>query len=189
MCHDTFWGVATKIPKTRICAMTHLRRHQRQYQDIKKGDISVCTTISAVTHSEVWLRRYQRQYQDIKDGDIKDNNMYHDSFWRWLRRYRVAKSYRIFHKRATKFRSLLRKVTYRDKGCYESWPLCIKDGDMNDNISAMTPSDGGYGEIKEGDIRDGEIKDGDMKDSRQSRHHNLFRTHALPHVCHDVCHT
>jgi len=31
----------------------------------------------------------------------------------------------IFHKRATKYRSLLRKVTYKDKGSYESLPSCI----------------------------------------------------------------
>jgi len=32
----------------------------------------------------------------------------------------------IFHKRATKYRSLLRKMTYTDKGSYESSPPCIK---------------------------------------------------------------
>ena len=58
----------------------------------------------------------------------------------------------------------------------------------------MTHSDAGYGDIKDGDMRDGDNKDGDMrdrdiKDNRQSRHQNLFRTHVLPHVCHDVCHT
>jgi len=30
----------------------------------------------------------------------------------------------IFHKRATKYRSLLRKMTYKDKGSYESSPPC-----------------------------------------------------------------
>jgi len=44
--------------------------------------------------------------------------------------YRVAKnvgSFKlqiIFHKRATKYRSLLRKMTYKDKGSYESSPPC-----------------------------------------------------------------
>ena len=32
----------------------------------------------------------------------------------------------IFHKRATKYRSLLRKMTYKDKGSYESSPPCTK---------------------------------------------------------------
>ena len=43
------------------------------------------------------------------------------------RRYRVAKTHKlqiIFHKRATKYRSLLRKMTYKDKGSYESSPPC-----------------------------------------------------------------
>jgi len=30
----------------------------------------------------------------------------------------------IFHKRATKYRSLLQKMTYKDKGSYESSPPC-----------------------------------------------------------------
>jgi len=32
----------------------------------------------------------------------------------------------IFHQRATKYRSLLRKMTYKDKGSYESSPPCTK---------------------------------------------------------------
>ena len=30
-----------------------------------------------------------------------------------------------FHKRATKYRSLLRKMTYKDKGSYDSSPTCM----------------------------------------------------------------
>ena len=30
----------------------------------------------------------------------------------------------IFHKRATKYRSLLQKMTYKDKGSYGCWPPC-----------------------------------------------------------------
>ena len=54
--------------------------------------------------------------------------------WRtpWCRSgwYRVAKTHRIFklqiifHKRATNYRSLLRKMTYKDKGSYESSLPC-----------------------------------------------------------------
>jgi len=32
----------------------------------------------------------------------------------------------IFHKRATKYRSLLRKMIYKDKGSYESSPPCTQ---------------------------------------------------------------
>jgi len=42
----------------------------------------------------------------------------------WRRIIRCPKLQIIFHKRATKYRSLLRKMTYKDKGSYESWPPC-----------------------------------------------------------------
>ena len=54
--------------------------------------------------------------------------------YRLIRTQRVATGWRrligspklqiIFHKRATKYRSLLRKMTYKDKGSYESLPPC-----------------------------------------------------------------
>ena len=57
----------------------------------------------------------------------------HDSFlyltWPlptgWRRLVGSLKLQILFHKRATKCRSLLRKMTYKDKGSYESSPPCI----------------------------------------------------------------
>ena len=43
----------------------------------------------------------------------------------WQRPIGSPKLQIIFHKRATKYRSLLRKMTYKDKGSYESSPPCI----------------------------------------------------------------
>jgi len=43
----------------------------------------------------------------------------------WRRLIGSPKKQIIFHKRATKYRSLLRKMTYKDKGSYESSPPCI----------------------------------------------------------------
>ena len=40
----------------------------------------------------------------------------------WRRLIGSPKLQIIFHKRATKYRSLLRKMTYKDKGSYESLP-------------------------------------------------------------------
>ena len=40
----------------------------------------------------------------------------------WRRLIGSPKLHFIFHKRATKYRGLLRKMTCKDKGCYESWP-------------------------------------------------------------------
>ena len=42
----------------------------------------------------------------------------------WRRLIGSPKLQVIFHKRATKYRSLLRKMTYKDKGSYESLPPC-----------------------------------------------------------------
>jgi len=40
----------------------------------------------------------------------------------WRRLIGSPKLQIIFHKRATKHRSLLRKMTYKDRESYESWP-------------------------------------------------------------------
>jgi len=42
----------------------------------------------------------------------------------WRRRIKSPKLQIIFHKRATKYRSLLRKMTCKDKGSYQSSPPC-----------------------------------------------------------------
>ena len=42
----------------------------------------------------------------------------------WRRLIGSPKLQIIFHKRATKYRSLLQKITYKDKGSYESSPPC-----------------------------------------------------------------
>jgi len=42
----------------------------------------------------------------------------------WRRLIGSPKLQIIFHKRATKYRSLLQKMTYKDEGSYESWPPC-----------------------------------------------------------------
>jgi len=43
----------------------------------------------------------------------------------WRRLIGSLKLQIIFHKRATKYRSLLQKMTYKDKGSYESLPPCM----------------------------------------------------------------
>ena len=43
----------------------------------------------------------------------------------WPRLMGSPKLQIIFHKRATKYRSLLQKMTYKEKGSYETWPLCM----------------------------------------------------------------
>ena len=47
----------------------------------------------------------------------------------WRRLIGSPKLQIIFHKRATKCRSLLRKMTYKDEGSYEPSPSCTSDRD------------------------------------------------------------
>jgi len=53
--------------------------------------------------------------------------VYHDTTTGWRRLIGSPKLQIIFHKRATKYRALLRKLTYKDKGSYESSPPCSDD--------------------------------------------------------------
>jgi len=50
----------------------------------------------------------------------------------WRRLIESPKLKIIFHKNATKYRSLLQKMTYEDKGSYESSPPCISQ-DVRDS--------------------------------------------------------
>ena len=59
----------------------------------------------------------------------------------WRRLIGSPKLHIIFHKRATKCRSLLRKMTYKDEGSYESSPPCKqqrKTRNQNLNIEALS---------------------------------------------------
>ena len=67
-----------------------------------------CACIYKYTHIYVF-----KQYHDYTDTG-------------WRRLIGSPKLQIIFHKRATKYRSLLRKMTYQDKGSYESSPPCTK---------------------------------------------------------------
>ena len=53
----------------------------------------------------------------------RTQNICHDTGWRRL--IGSPKLQIIFHKRATKYRSLLWKMIYKDKGSYEASPPCI----------------------------------------------------------------
>ena len=53
-----------------------------------------------------------------------------ESITGWRRLIGSPKLQIIFYERATKYTSLLRKMTYKDKGSYESSPPCMKYFDM-----------------------------------------------------------
>jgi len=56
----------------------------------------------------------------------------------WRRLIGSPKLQIIFHKRATKYRALLRKMTYKDKGSCESSPPCIQLLSFNNIYSTHT---------------------------------------------------
>ena len=49
----------------------------------------------------------------------------------WRRLIGSRKLQIIFHKRAIKYRLLLRRMIYKDKGSYESSPPCINEYEQN----------------------------------------------------------
>ena len=66
-------------------------------------------------HSVTW---------NVKHFYVKCKTFHVTCFTGWRRLIGSPKLQIIFHKRATKYRALLRKMTYKDKGSYESSPPC-----------------------------------------------------------------
>jgi len=94
-------------------------------------------TRSRVEFVFVRVRKNNRSSEDIESRAFlhqkkKNRNSEEVDLMAFLHKtsYRVArligspKLQIIFHKRATKYRSLLRKMIYKDKGCYQSSPPC-----------------------------------------------------------------
>ena len=68
-------------------------------------------------HRKIWIYIYTYIYTCIIHVYIYTTG--------WRRLIGSPKLQIIFHKRATKYRSLLRKMTYKEKGSYESSPPCM----------------------------------------------------------------
>jgi len=79
------------------------------------------TCVCAMTLSHVYVPWLFHMY------DATCQHVWHDAFIGigWRRLIGSPKLQIILHKRAPKYRSLLRKMTYKDKGSYESSPPCI----------------------------------------------------------------
>jgi len=63
-------------------------------------------------------------YRDLESSWISANGFHTKGTTGWRRLIGSPKLQIIFHKRATKYRSLLRTMTYKDKGSYECSPPC-----------------------------------------------------------------
>jgi len=71
-------------------------------------------------------RPYRHLTESISPDRGRKNNDYISPYegTGWRRLIGSPKLQIIFHKRATKYRAFLRKMTYKDKGSYESSPPC-----------------------------------------------------------------
>jgi len=103
-----------------ICDMTHMYELKMAMLDLTLGSIIGRYVFSWFFPFQVFV--YSCFYWRI--------HVWHDSY-EWAQNGHVRSrsidggdctwnDYDIFHKRATKYRSLLRKMTYKDKGSYES---------------------------------------------------------------------
>ena len=90
-----------------ICIRIHTSKSTYVYRDI-------------YSYTEIFLHLHTYIHIYIQRECVRG-----DTGWRRL--IESPKLQIIFHKRATKYRSLLRKMTYKDKGSYESSPPCTKD--------------------------------------------------------------
>ena len=81
---------------------------------VKKKKTSVASVGGCVNISQLYARNIR-----------VPTDSYIHTHTGWRRLVGFPKLQIIFHKRATKYRSLLRKMTYKDKGSYESSPPCM----------------------------------------------------------------
>jgi len=102
----------------RECMYTCTRKYSCTYMYVHTCMFS-CThihieRISMYVHENIHVRIYMWKYacENIRA--------------RWRRLIGSPKLQIIFHKRATRYRSLLRKMTYINKGSYESSPPCMR---------------------------------------------------------------
>ena len=79
------------------------------------------------THSPTHLRPHYWHYTDLQVMNLQGTG--------WRRLIESVKLHIIFHKRVTNYRALLRKMTYKDKGSYESSPPVWLDAHQSNRAS------------------------------------------------------
>jgi len=110
-------------------------------RDLTPYPLACYTSLPHSTHLQscYWnTRKHSILRLSVKEPPQHPNNLSSNTFFfflsyyggdvrptGWRRLIGCPKLQIIFHKRATKYRALLPKMTYSDKGSYESWPPCI----------------------------------------------------------------
>jgi len=81
------------------------------------------THIHEPCHTYEWVMSHMH-VTHVNESCFTHKSVTHKSDTGWWRLIGSPKLQIIFHKRAAKYKSLLRKMTYKDKGSYESSPPC-----------------------------------------------------------------
>jgi len=115
--HDSFTCVTWLI---HMCDMTHSITHSHVFpRDTQLSDDRILRKIWRILRGCNIVRILNRI---LKNVEWMCENI--EECYRWRRLIGSPKLQIIFHQRATKYRALLRKMTYKDKGSYESSPPC-----------------------------------------------------------------
>jgi len=91
--------------------------------------IHTCMYTYKQTNKHTWILTYIHEHMSQKVSEHVHKWFTNDSqtcCTEWRRLIGSPKLHIIFHKRATKYTSLSRKMTYKDKGSYESSPPCTE---------------------------------------------------------------
>jgi len=131
MNHDAYFIESCHTRKrvmSHICIshVAHVDKSWRRYE----WDMSHIW-LSHVAHIDVSCHTYERVMSHILMCHVTHMNeawrtwRLHLAHTDWRRLIGCPKLQIIVHKRATKYTSLLRKMTYKDKGSYESSPPCM----------------------------------------------------------------
>ena len=103
--------------------ITHTYTHIRGILALRRSYACTHKTTKPSLHI---LRDCTRQTPKLSSCSYMRCSHMRYSYTGWRRLIGSPKLQIIFHKRATKYRSLLRKMTCKDKGSYESSPPCIR---------------------------------------------------------------
>jgi len=104
-----------------ICIYLYMYTYIYMYRYIMyRYIIDICTRTHSHTHKSFHMQHVATS-NDINFA-VTSAIMTRGKHTGWRRLIGSPKLQIIFHKRATKYRSLLREMTYKDKGSYESSP-------------------------------------------------------------------
>jgi len=99
------------------------------------------------SHVQVEKERTGSGDSNAKKEGMKKNDKKGEDDTGWRRLIGSPQFQIFFHQKATnlKYKSLLWKITCKDKGCYESWPPCERERDPQELFMRYLCESGGRG--------------------------------------------